>query len=88
MKECVATNRALPKDWLSRLPYDSVIYIAKKMTQPPQEQMYLLAFLREYQELHPHGSDLKKKLDKLTAQLGMNVIVPREEKVSPPPFRA
>jgi len=69
IRKCLENNRALPQRWLEHLPYDSVIYIAKFLAGPVEQQAYLYDFLNQYRQLHRKGPEIQKKIDTLAAKL-------------------
>jgi membrane associated rhomboid family serine protease len=84
VRELVARNRPLPKKWLSSVPYDSVIRIAKEMTQPPEEQVYLYRFIMEYQKAHSKDDALLRKLELLVQKLDGLMLENGVAKTPPP----
>ncbi len=78
--ELLSKRRTLPTDWLKRMPYDSVIRLARFMTDPPELQPLLFRFVTEYRRAHPEGGDVDRKLELLMSKL---VGVVPEEMIPP-----
>jgi len=62
-------HRLLPRRWLSSMPYDSVILLAKQMTSSPELQKTMFRFVSEYRRAHPEGGDVERKLELLMTKL-------------------
>jgi membrane associated rhomboid family serine protease len=61
----IKSNKPIPKRWLSRVPYDILIRLAKSMAVSSKDQQYLYRFLLEYkkaQEPKKKGNDNVEKL--------------------------
>jgi len=69
VKEILFENKKLPLDWLATIPYDSIIQLAKVMTNPPEEQYLLLRLVTEYRKAQKESGDIDRKLELLMRRL-------------------
>lgn len=69
LEHLMARGRPISNDWLARLPYDSLIRIAKWFTEPVERQAMLIQLLTSYRNVHPNSGDLSRKLELLSSRL-------------------
>jgi membrane associated rhomboid family serine protease len=69
IKEVLSKGLRLPRRWLERSPYDSIIYLAKQMTYPPEEQYLLVKLVSQYHKSQPRSSEVDLKLEMLMSKL-------------------
>ncbi len=62
-------NRQIPQRWLSRIPYDILIRIAKSMATQPKHEYYLYRFLLEYKKAQDLNGKKVSTVEKLMARL-------------------
>jgi hypothetical protein len=62
-------GRAIPEDWFVRMPYDSIIKIAKHLALSDDKRHLLLKFVSDYRKAHPEGGDLERKLELLMRKI-------------------
>lgn len=65
----------LPRDWLTRTPYDSIIRLAQKMATTPERQRFMYTLVSDYRLAHPEGTGTERKLELLLNKL--EGVVPR-----------
>jgi membrane associated rhomboid family serine protease len=77
LEAVLSHGRRLPPEWLIKIPYDSVIRIAKKLTTPAERQAQLLELVSDYRRAHPEGGDVERKLELLMRKLDGLSTAPR-----------
>lgn len=82
IRTLLARGRPLPDWWYKSTPYDSVIRLAQKMTQPVEEQYLLYELIQGYRLAHPEGGSVDRKLELLVSKL--KGVIP-EPKAAPRP---
>lgn len=77
-------NIEISQKWLMKMPYDTIIRIAKELSHSPNEQPLILKLVLDYQKSQPDNADhnrklelLKRKLKDLVPQLNENA--PRKQ---------
>ena len=74
LQSLLAEDRHIPKRWLSRIPYDILIRLAKLMAASPKEHGYLYRFLLEYKIAQASLGKSNTSVEKLMARLELEVI--------------
>jgi membrane associated rhomboid family serine protease len=69
IREVLSKSRQIPKDWLVKTPYDTIIRLAQQMTHPPDEQHLLYKLVVEYRKAQPSNSGNDRKLELLMRKL-------------------
>lgn len=65
----VENGVAVPKEWLAKTPYDSIIRIAQKMATTPDRQRFMFKLVSDYRLAHPEGGGTERKLELLLNKL-------------------
>jgi membrane associated rhomboid family serine protease len=81
IRSLLARGRALPEWWYKTTPYDSIIRIAKEMSQPVEEQYLLFELIEAYRKAHPEGGSVDRKLELLMSKL--RGVIPEPKRRSP-----
>lgn len=84
LRVLLSRRRKLPQSWLAKMPYDSIIRLAKFLADPPEEQYLLLKFVSDYRKAHPEGGDLERKLELLMSKLNGMVTAPQSASFETP----
>ena len=87
LRVLLSQRRKLSQSWLLRMPYDSIIRLAKFLAEPPEEQYLLLEFVSMYRKAHPEGGDLERKLELLISKLSGMVAPPSSYYATPQDLR-
>ncbi len=66
--ELLNKKKPLPAKWLSALPYDSIIRLAKRLTNQ-EEQPLIVELVRQYQKALPPESEAGRKIELLLGKL-------------------
>jgi len=69
MRTLLMERKIIPLSWYSRIPYDSVIRIAKFLAQPVEHQSLLYQFILDYRRAHEGSRNLDRKLEFLMHKL-------------------
>ncbi len=69
IRQLLARGRKLPDWWYKSTPYDSIIRVSKKLTQPVEEQYLLYELIQGYRRAHPEGGNVDRKLELLMSKL-------------------
>lgn len=69
IKEVLSKGRTLPGEWLAKIPYDSIIALAKFMATPADEQYLLFRLVIAYRKAQPGSGDVERKLELLLRKL-------------------
>jgi len=75
IKSILSANRNLPKRWLSRLPYDVFIRLAKTLAENPKDHHVLYQFLNEFKKAQSNQKQLGASIDNL-----MNTLQSQQQK--------
>jgi hypothetical protein len=59
----------LPRSWLLKTPYDSILRITQRLVNPEDDHKALLYLVTAYREAHPEEGDVRKKLEVLAQRL-------------------
>jgi len=70
VREVLSKNITIPPKWLKRMPYDSVIQLAKFLASPPEEQHLLFKLVDTYRKVHVKRPETDRKLEILLSKLG------------------
>ena len=74
IRRLISEKREIPHRWLSKVPYDIIIRIAKSMTNQPRHEFFLYQLLTEYQRAQKGkgkgASTVEKLMVRLEAQFG------------------
>lgn len=69
LRSLLARGRKLPEWWFKSTPYDSIIRIARELSQPVEEQYLLYDLIEAYRTAHPEGGSVERKLELLMSKL-------------------
>jgi membrane associated rhomboid family serine protease len=73
IKTLISSNIPIPKRWLSRVPYDILIRIAKAMASSSKDQQYLYKFLMEYKKAQEPNKKGNSNVEKLMSRLELEL---------------
>lgn len=65
----IQDKKALPVDWLKRIPYDSIIRISKVLAQSKDHQKEIVDLVSFYQKAHQANKKLSQRLENLLQQM-------------------
>ncbi|NDD04171.1 MAG: rhomboid family intramembrane serine protease [Proteobacteria bacterium] len=65
----VKNQRALPEEWLGRMPYDTIIRVSHQLTQTIEDQEVLLEFILAYRRAHSSNKKLDRKVENLLRRI-------------------
>lgn len=69
IREVLSKNITVPDAWFKRMPYDSIIQLAKHLSRPVEEQHLLLKLVAGYRKNHGNKPDTDRKLELLLGKL-------------------
>lgn len=69
IKSLLSANRTVPHRWLSRVPYDIIIRIARNMAKQSRDRLLLFRFLSDYKATLNTQKKLNSNLDRLMTSL-------------------
>lgn len=70
IREVLSKNIPIPPSWYKRMPYDSIIQLAKFLSSPVEEQFLLYRLVDQYRAVHKNRTDTDRKLELLLGKLG------------------
>jgi membrane associated rhomboid family serine protease len=83
--ECVVglleNQLEIPKEWLKKTPYDSIIRLAQKMASTQERHKHMYRLVSEYRLAHPEGDGTERKLELLLNKL--EGFLPRQDLPKP-----
>jgi membrane associated rhomboid family serine protease len=79
IKSILAADRHLPRRWLSRLPYDIFIRLAKDLAENPKDHSILYQLLKEFKKAQDNQKRLNASIDNLMNSLQSEEKTPTEE---------
>lgn len=80
LQALIKNKKPLPEDWLRRVPYDSIIRIAKALAFSKENHGDILFLVSSYQKAHQSNKKLGKQLEGLIQQMGQ--ITPDRQQAS------
>lgn len=70
IREVLSKQIPIPLSWLKKMPYDSIILLAKQLASPVEEQHLLFKLVDSYRKVHQNRPETDRKLEMLLGKLG------------------